>query len=215
MTLAWPVVPFFPWWFKSGLEKQRCFNSFHFLSCSGLVFFPPSFSPALKKTQNPKIFLQQHKLHLTSASWGMDFSEGGRRAFFMWLLLTARSSGQGGRSGKPPPWPGRASCPIMTTPSIPDPDQQTGLWEDTYMEEESFLNSLLWLGGFGPERGRSYIGFPEYSWCTPNCIVCNGIFYCARNEISGSHCYLSSCSCKEFICEFYNIQRWFLCTLFQ
>lgn len=48
MTLAWPVVPFFPWWFKSGLEKQRCFNSFHFLSCSG-VFFPLHFLLHLKK----------------------------------------------------------------------------------------------------------------------------------------------------------------------
>lgn len=53
MTLAWPVVPFSPWWFKSSLEKQRCFNSFHFLSSS--VFLSPSFSPALKKPpQNPK-----------------------------------------------------------------------------------------------------------------------------------------------------------------
>lgn len=213
MTLAWPVVPFFPWWFKRGLEKQRCFNSFHFLSCS--VFLSPSFSPVLKKNTKPKIFFQQHKICLTSASQGMDFSEGGRCAFFMCLLLTDRSSGQGGRSGKSPPRPGRALCPIMTTHSIPDTAQQTGMWKGMGMGEEGFLISFLGLGGFGPERGRSYIEFPEYSWCTPNCIGYNRIFYCLRNEISGSHCYLPSCSCKEFICEFYNIQRWFLCTLFQ
>lgn len=44
------------------------------------------------------------------------------------------------------------------------------------VEEEGFLISLLGLGGFGSGGGRSYIEFPEYSWCTPNCIGYNGIF---------------------------------------
>lgn len=54
-----------------------------------LIFFPLPFSPFSsffkKKPTKPKIFFQQHKIHLTSASQGMDFSEGGRCAFFMWL----------------------------------------------------------------------------------------------------------------------------------
>lgn len=98
---------------------------------------------------------------------------------------------------------------------MPDIGKRTGMWKGVYMKEEEFLILQAGLKGFGSEIDRSYIEFPGYSWCTHNCIGYNRIFYCARNEILGSHCYLSLCSCKEFICEFYNIQRWFLCTLFQ
>lgn len=89
------------------------------------------------------------------------------------------------------------------------------MWKAMYMKQEDFLISQAVHRGFVSETDRNYIEFPEYSWCTHNYIDYDRILYCARNEISGCHCYLSLCSFREFICEFYNIQMWFLCALFQ
>jgi len=64
----------------------------------------------------------------------------------------------------------------MTTYLISDIGKRAGMWKGIYMKEEDFLILQAGLRGFGTETDRSYIEFPEYSWCTHNCIGYNRIF---------------------------------------